>query len=203
MARIFNGLLLLYPLLVHAAIVADSRVLEFAALALLACNVLGPKLVRLQAWAWAVCVVCVLGSAGFVTLGDGRLFLYAAAVVSPLALMWFFARTLVPGQTPLVTRIADDMSGPLSPKVERYTRHVTELWVAALAGFAIANFLLALLAAPVIWSLFANFINYFIVGAVFLAEWLFRCWYISDEESMTWRDYLYGLIHLDIRQLLN
>lgn len=202
MSRVFNGLLLLYPFLVHAAIVADSSVLEFAALALLAGNVLGTRLARLQAWAWVVFGVCVVGSAGFVALGDGRLFLYAAAVVSPLALMWFFARTLVPGQTPLVTRIADDMNGPLSLHVERYTRHVTELWVVALAGFAAANFLLALLTTPVVWSLFANFINYFIVGAIFLAEWIFRCWYISDDESMTWRRYLYGLIRVDIRRLL-
>lgn len=202
MARIFNSLLLLYPLLVHAAIVADSRLLEFAALSLLAGNVLGPKLIRAQAWAWTTFAACAVGSAVFVILGDGRLFLYAAAVVSPLALMWFFARTLLPGQTPLVTRIADDMSGPLSPAVTLYTRRVTQLWVVALTGFATANFLLALFATPVIWSLFANFINYIIAGTLFLAEWLFRCWYIREDNSMTWREYMWALIRLDIRRLL-
>lgn len=200
LARIFNCLLLLYPLLVHAAIVVDSRLLEFAALVLLAANILGPVLARL--WAWLALAICAAASAFFVVLGDGRLFLYAAAVLSPLALMWFFARTLLPGQVPLVTRIADDMSGPLSPLVQNYTRRVTQLWVIALAGFATANFLLALWASPVTWSLFANFINYFIVGALFLAEWLFRCWYLRDDNSMNWREYLRALMRLDIRRLL-
>lgn len=197
-----NSLLLLYPLLVHAAVVADSRWLEFAALVLLGANVLGPWLGRTSPWAWHALGLTAVASAVFVALGDGRLFLYAASVLSPLALMWFFARTLLPGQTPLVTRIADDMSGPLPAPVQAYTRRVTQLWVAALAGFALANLLLALLATPVVWSLFANFINYMLAGALFVAEWLFRCWYMRDYEALTWRQYLRELIRLDVRRLL-
>lgn len=197
-----NGLLLLYPLVVHAAVVTGLRWLEFAALALLAGNVLGPKLVQAKSWAWAVFVAVVAASAAFVMIGEGRLFLYAASVLSPLALMWFFARTLVPRQMPLVTRIADSMGGPLSASEQHYTRRVTQLWVLAFAGIASANFLLALWATPVTWSLFANFINYLLAAALFVAEWLFRCWYKPGDRAMTWREYVAGLVRVDIRRLL-
>lgn len=197
-----NGLLLLYPFLVHAAVVTGSRWLEFAALVLLACNVVGPWLSRAGLWAWNVLGLTIICSGVFVVLGDGRFFLYTASVLSPLALMWFFARTLLPGQTPLVTRIAESMSGQLSEPVRTYTLHVTRLWVAALAGFALANALLATFATPYVWSLFANFINYFFAGALFVAEWLFRCWYLREHQTQTWREYVHQLIRLDIRSLL-
>lgn len=198
-----NCLLLLYPLLVHAAIVLDSRLLEFAALVLLAGNVLGPWLARARVWAGLTLGLVVLASLGFVLVGEGRLFLYAASVLSPLALMWFFARTLFAGRTPLVTRIADGMSGPLSVPVRVYTRRVTQMWVAALGGFALINCLLALLAPPLVWSLFANFINYFLAGVLFGAEWLFRCWYMQDNQPPTWREYVHALTRLNLRELLD
>ncbi|MDN5872916.1 MAG: hypothetical protein L0H29_00845, partial [Sinobacteraceae bacterium] len=185
-----NGLLLLYPLLVHAVVVTGSCWLEFAALVLLGTNVLGSMLVRAGRWSWIMLVLMVSASAAFVLLGEAWLFLYAAPVLASLALMWFFGRTLLPGQIPLITRIADAIRGPLPQAVRVYTRRVTELWVAAFAGFAVADLLLALWASPVIWSLFTNFVNYLLAGALFVAEWLFRCWYMRDYESLTWRKYL-------------
>lgn len=196
-----NSLLLLYPFLVHAAIVTDSRWLEFAALILLAGNMLAPWLARAHGWAWAALGLAIAASFAFVALGEARLFLYAAPVLGPLALMWFFGRTLLPGQIPLITRIADAMRGPLPEPVRVYTRRVTQLWVAAFAGFALANFGLALWAPPVVWSLFSNFINYLLAGALFVAEWLFRCWYLRDHNPQTWREYVRALIRLDIRRL--
>lgn len=198
-----NSLLLLYPLLVHAAIVTASGWLEFAALVVFAGNFLGPRLLRPAVWAWAVLVLAVAASAAFVLLAEARLFLYAASVLVPLALMWFFGRTLLPGQVPLVTRIADAMRGPLPAAVTHYTRRVTQLWVGALAMIALANLLLALWAPPIIWSLFANFISYVLVGALFMGEWLFRCWYMRDYEEMTWRQYMHATMRLDIRRLLS
>jgi len=199
---IANSLLLLYPLLVHAAIITDSGWLEFAALVLLASNVLGTWLARGRAWAWLVECVAIVASVMFVMIGEGRLFLYAASVLSPLALMWFFGSTLFAQRIPLVTRIARGMIGPLPEPVRIYTRHVTQLWALALAAIALANGLLAVFATPVVWSLFANFINYFIAGTLFVAEWLFRCWYLRAYQSMTWRSYMRALVRLDLRQLL-
>lgn len=197
-----NGLLLLYPFIVHAAIVANSRWLEFAALVVLGANMLALGLLHKNVWAWGGFALVIAASAAFVALEGGRLFLYAAPVLVPLALLWFFGRTLRPGEVPLVTRIADTIRGPLPAPVRRYTRRVTQFWMAALAGLALSNLLLALLAPPVIWSLFANFINYLLVGVLFVAEWLYRCRVMRAYESLTWREYLGALIRLDYRRLL-
>ncbi len=197
-----NGLLLLYPFVVHAAIVTGSRWLELAALSVLAVSMLAPLLLRRNAWAWAGLVLVLAASAAFVWRGEARLFLYAAPVLVPLALLWFFARTLLPGQVPLVTRIADAIRGPLPEPVRRYTRQVTQFWVVAFALFALANLGLALFAPPALWSLFANVINYLLIGALFMAEWLFRCWYLRAHESLTWREYMRALARLDYRRLL-
>lgn len=197
-----NGLLLLYPFLVHAAIVTDSSWLEFAALVLLGANILGPWLRRASLWAWAALGLIATTSAMFVVLGDARLFLYTAPVLAPLALLWFFGRTLLPGQVPLITRVAMAIRGPLPEPVRIYTWRVTQVWVIAFAMFALTNLLMALLAPPVIWSLYVNFIDYLLVGALFLAEWLFRCWYMRGYESMTWREYMRAMMRLDYRQLL-
>ncbi len=199
---VLNGLLLLYPLAVHAAIVTGSRWLELAALAVLAASMFAPWLLRRNTWAWAALVMALAASAAFVWLGAARLFLYAAPVLVPLALLWFFARTLLPGQVPLITRIAEAVRGPLPEPVRRYTRQVTQFWVVAFSLFALANLGLALFAPPALWSLFANAINYLLVGVLLVAEWLFRCWYLRAHESLTWREYIRALARIDYRRLL-
>lgn len=197
-----NGLLLVYPFIVHAALVMDSRWLEFAALAVLAGHVLGPRLLRAQLWAWCVFGLALIASAGLVFVGDGRLLLYAESVLAPLVLMWFFARTLLPGQEPMVTRFALALFGTLSLPLRRYTRQVTWFWVVTLGVFALTNLALALWASPLVWSLFSNFIIYPLIGVLFVAEWLFRRWYLRGYERLTWREYLHNMIKLDFRQLL-
>lgn len=197
-----NGLLLGYPVLVHAAIVTDSALLACGALLLLGCNILGPWLLQARPWAWVLLIAGLPASVLFVTHGEGRLFFYAAPVLVAVALLWLFGRTLVSGRVPLITRIAAAIRGPLPEPVRRYTRQVTQLWVAVFAGMALANLMLALFASPVLWSLFANFINYLLVAGLFGAEWLFRCWYLGGQETLTWREYLQALSRLDYRRLL-
>jgi len=194
-------LLILYPFLVHAAIIADSRGLEWAAMLLLGVNLLYAGLARRALWAWLGLVAILVVSTWFVLLGDGRYFLYAAPVLICSALAWMFGRTLMPGQVPLITRFAQAMSGPLSPEVQRYTRGVTKFWVALLTTLAVVNLLLALFAPPVVWSLFTNFISYLLLGAVFLGEWLFRRRVLGADEALGWWEYLRGLLRLDYRRL--
>lgn len=198
-----NCFLLLYPLIVHVAVVLDSRWLELAALLLLAGNIFGPRLSLNNVWPWFALAVSVVASAVFVAIGEGRLFLYAAAVLTPMALMWLFAQTLLPGSKPLISRVAEAMRGPLPEPVRIYTRRVTQFWVVVLAGFAFTNLALAIWASPRVWSLFANFINYGVLVFVFVGEWLFRCWYMRDYESMTWIAYMRALVQLDLRKVLN
>ncbi len=199
---IANLLLLGYPLLVHTAIVTGSVLLLFAALVLLGCNILAPWVVQGRTWAWVMLLVVVMLSLLFVAQGESHLPLYAAPVLIALAMLWFFARTLLPGRVPMITRFATAIRGPLPEPVSRYTRRVTQLWVVAFAGMALANILLAVFAPPVVWSLFTNFINYLLIGGLFVAEWFYRGWVLRDYESMTWREYMQALLQLDYRRLL-
>jgi len=80
---------------------------------------------------------------------------------------------------------------PMTPALYRYTRQLTTAWAVMLGVLALANLWLALCAVPsgVLaqlghraawtvtdgqWSLFANLLNYGIVGVFFLAEYWYR-----------------------------
>jgi uncharacterized membrane protein len=96
---------------------------------------------------------------------------------------------------PLITRIVEGLyaqaSMPVTPDLYVYTRQLTVAWAAMLAVLALLNLLLAFCAVPsgVLhqfgytpalpvtdeqWSLFANVLNYGIVGGFFTVEYWLR-----------------------------
>jgi len=184
-----------YPLLAHAASATRSGALAGLALADIAMIVLlGPLLAR-RAWAWALLAALC---AGLVALAQSRhalLPLLAPPVVFTGLVGWWFARTLRAGQVPLISRIvaALDQVPPeqLPPDLARYTRNLTLAWAMLLAVIAVTNMVLALIAVPdgllaqlgitppvslstQRWSLFANLIDYGLIGGFFVAEYLYR-----------------------------
>jgi uncharacterized membrane protein len=85
-----------------------------------------------------------------------------------------FGRSLRSDATPLCTRWADRVHGPLSPRVAAYTRRVTLAWT---IFFALVAALLAIvfwLAPLPVWSAFANFGTLPLVIAMFVGEYLVR-----------------------------
>lgn len=62
----------------------------------------------------------------------------------------------------------------LPPDLARYTRWSTVMWTAFFVSMAAAAATLAVLASPRTWSLFANGIDYLLVGALFFGEYVFR-----------------------------
>ncbi|AWN17481.1 ketosynthase [Salinisphaera sp. LB1] len=192
---------LLYPVLVHAAVVTGWPGLRFLALAVLIVNVLGPWLIRRRPVAWLAMFVLIAIAALSVHTVDALVFFYATPVLICLALAWLFGRTLLPGQTPLITLVARAIRGPLPGPVARYTRAVTIFWCATMLVMALANLCLALFASAEIWSLCANFLNYLIVGLLFVAEWFVRRRAIGEYEHMSWRQYMAALRRIDYRDL--
>lgn len=192
---------LLYPVLVHAAVVTESPALRFLALAILILNGLGPWLIRGRALAWGVAVALIAGAVLIVHTVGALLFFYATPVLVCIALGWFFGRTLLPGRTALITRLARAIRGPLPPPVARYTRAVTMFWCATMGVMAVANLMLALFAPVELWSLCTNVLNYVIVAVLFMAEWFVRQRTIGDYETMHWREYLTALRRVDYRTL--
>jgi len=91
-----------------------------------------------------------------------------------LGLLWLFARTLLPGREPLVSRVARAVRGSLSPELEGYTRRVTWAWSVFFGAMATGSCLLYALAPLSVWSFFLNFLNVPLVALMFIAEYLWR-----------------------------
>lgn len=93
-----------------------------------------------------------------------------------------FARTLMPGSVPLVSRLAQVVHGPLSPRLARYTRAVTWAWVGYFAATAATSALLFALAPAPVWSAFVNLLSLPLLAAMFAAEYAVRSLLIPRAE---------------------
>jgi uncharacterized membrane protein len=117
-----------------------------------------------------------LAAAGlfFVEFPDGQWLLYLPPIAINLALCWLFGRTLAHGRTPLIARFALMEQGTLTEELATYTRRLTWLWTLLFAGAAAASLALAVSGNRDAWSLFTNLVNYLLVAALFLGEFIYR-----------------------------
>ena len=95
-----------------------------------------------------------------------------------------FARTLIAGQQPLCTRLAEAMHAPLTPQYEIYTRQVTLAWSLFFAAMALASTLLFFLAPLAAWSIFANFLTLPLVALMFIVEYGVRRYRLPEMQHM-------------------
>jgi uncharacterized membrane protein len=160
--------LLAYPLLTHAAITTGLAYLAWTAWLCIA------ALVALSFPApWGLAGFALLAAAPLVTGTD--VLLKLPPVIINLALAVWFGRTLAPGEEPMISWFARLVRGTEVPAdLARYTRWSTIVWTAFFASMAAVAAALAVLAAPETWSLFANGIDYLLVGALFVGEYVFR-----------------------------
>lgn len=100
--------------------------------------------------------------------------LFVPPILINLALAWLFGRTLVRGRVPLIARFAIMEQGTLSAELVTYTRTLTWLWTLLFIAAAAASLALALSGHRDAWSLFTNFLNYVLVAALFLGEFVYR-----------------------------
>lgn len=184
----------LYPFLAHAA---GTRGGAWAALALADLVLLllaGPLLDR--RW-WALALLAALLAA--LAWGSGTVWLDLLLLAPPVLftawLAWFFARSLRPGRSPLVTRIVTALYAQagweMPDGLPAYARRLTAGWAGLLGFLAVANAALALCAVPggvlhafgiappvavphSAWSWFANLLNYGLVGGFMLGEYQYR-----------------------------
>jgi uncharacterized membrane protein len=75
---------------------------------------------------------------------DGASLWWAASILMLAWLAFFFGRTLRPGRTPLIERIASVSDPELTDPLRRYTRRLTAVWcayfvVAALLSLAVGR----------------------------------------------------------------
>jgi uncharacterized membrane protein len=187
------ALAIAFPLISHAAVVSHNGSLTIVSLAVLALLVMLPRLVAWSPAAWCALPV-VVGALVLLSRAHAAwLPLYATPVIIMLFVAWMFGHTLLPGQVPLVERLVRLLheSDTLREDIRSYARRVTVAWTILMAALGLLNLTLALVAEPdgvlllagieppftvhvETWSLFANLLNYVIVGAFFVAEYVYR-----------------------------
>jgi uncharacterized membrane protein len=196
------ALAIAFPLIAHAAIVSRSGSLTIASLAVLALLVLLPRLVRWSVGAWCAVPVVIGGLVLLWRVHAAWLPLYATPVLISFGVAWLFGHTLAQGEVPLVERLARLMheADAITENVRSYARGVTIAWTVLMSAMGVLNLTLALIATPdgvlllmgiqppftvhvETWSLFANFLNYVIVGAFFIVEYIYRDYRFPEQRD--------------------
>ncbi|MGB5081106.1 MAG: hypothetical protein WBO23_10235 [Burkholderiales bacterium] len=161
-------LFLAYPVLTHVAVFTGLAYFAWAAwLCLAALAVLAfPGKWGLAGFA---------GLAGALLFVDAGTLLKLPPVVINLALAVWFGRSLARGEEPVISWFARLVRGTeLAPDLARYTRISTLVWTSFFVISAAVAAGLALFASPRTWTVFANGVDYFLVGGLFVAEYVYR-----------------------------
>jgi uncharacterized membrane protein len=183
-----------YPPLAHLAALSGRPGLIAASIGWLLMLVLLPALRLRSLTAW---VVLAAGLAGLyaITGSSAPLRMQFLPPILMFGFMaWVFGHTLRRGRTPLIESIIRALNGPgdiLDEDVLSYARRLTAVWTALFVVLGMVNTVLALCAQPdglllavglqpvvavplSLWSLFANVLNYLLVAALFVVEFLYR-----------------------------
>ncbi|MFV2004108.1 MAG: hypothetical protein ACC650_02835 [Gammaproteobacteria bacterium] len=192
-------LTLSYPLLVHLAVWLEVPALQILALLVLTLGLLSPALQQGSRLGWGLFLL-ILMLLGLISYMDISIYLlYLTPVVIPLLLCGIFLRSLLPGEVPLVSAIAEKVRGKLSTPLRNYTRAVTLMWTLFFAILALESALLPWLVSPTTWSLITNFINYILAALLFVLEFIYRKWHLKDYDHLGFVDYIKTIFKSNIR----
>lgn len=105
----------------------------------------------------------------------------------------FFGASLLPGKTPLVTRMASLLHRNSDPNRDHYTRQVTWAWTLYFIVICIASITLYLSNSMLAWSWLANILTLPLLVTMFVLEFIIRRWRLPNTEksrlSDGWRAY--------------
>ena len=179
-----------YALLVHTSIWLVLPYLQIVAIIVLATGILFKGLCVKDKVVWSVWALIVFASLLLGSYDIALYVLYLPPVLLPLLFFAVFFYSLMPGREPLVTDIGEKARGPLSAEMRDYTRKVTQLWAVMFLLVLLLGIGLPIWATDFVWSLFTNFINYFLIGVLFIGEYIFRKQRFPDHDHPTFGDYL-------------
>lgn len=93
-----------------------------------------------------------------------------------LALAWVFANSLRPGATPLCTQFARIVqpTAAMSDTVLRYTRQVTQVWVAFFLLIGVGSLAIFWLCSLPVWTVFSTFVTMGLTAGLFIVEAIVR-----------------------------
>ncbi len=193
-ARAMTLLGVTYPVAAHLAVLSGSTGFIAASVGLLVLLVLLPGLMTRRPVAWGLLLAVGVGLCLAAVRGHVLLLLFLPPILINGFMAWLFGHTLRTGQRPLIERIIQALHGghdDIDAAIAGYARRLTFAWTALFIALATINFALAALATPgglllaggiappvtvplEAWSLFANVLNYLIVGAMFAIEFQIR-----------------------------
>ena len=194
------ALILSYPLLVHLAVWLELPAVQVLALMVLALGLFLPGLRQGRCFIWGLFLLTLVVLFTVDYLDIAIYLLYLPPVVMPLLFWGVFFHSLLPGQTPLVTAIGEQVHGSFPEVIRRYTRSVTLMWAIVFAAMALWSALLPWLASATLWSLFTNFINYLLIALLFAVEFIYRKWRFQDYDQPGFMDYLKIVASANIRR---
>ncbi|MCG7924979.1 MAG: hypothetical protein JAY67_05480 [Candidatus Thiodiazotropha taylori] len=175
------GLLLLalaYPLVLHFGVLSGGLIAPSLILMLLLANWGVLELIKGRLSGWLIIAIALLGIAWLLLeTPDTIQLLKLPPIAINGSLFTLFTMTLLPGQTPLITRFAELLhkdERELNDYERLYTRRVTQFWSGMFAFLTVESAYLAYFADTETWSLFTNFVNYLIVIAGLLIEYRIR-----------------------------
>jgi uncharacterized membrane protein len=128
----------------------------------------------------ALCAVWIAHADG--SLRYVRLAYLTDHIVANLSFAHWFARTLRRGRVPLCTEVARRAHRSLTPRVVRYTRHVTSIWAGMFMAVALASAVVYLAEPFKTWTHFVWWSTAPLTVAVFAIEYAIRCIVIPPEE---------------------
>jgi uncharacterized membrane protein len=163
---------LLYPFLVQWAFAAGYPQVAVVLMALALAGLCAWLPVR--RWQWiAVAVAATIILLAFLSAAVMPLvFVPPVAINACLAIA--FARTLLPGREPLITRFARFERGRLQPDLVSYTRSLTWLWVVFFIVMALVSSGLAAFGSRTAWVWFTGVGNYLLIAALLAGEYAYR-----------------------------
>ncbi|HYW56498.1 MAG TPA: hypothetical protein VE934_06045 [Polaromonas sp.] len=176
-----------YPVLAHLASADPYPDLFAAAVAMAPLLAVAAVLAWRSPYRVAMLALCLAGcvaiyaTSGWLVKHFNWVFLLQHAGMQALLAM-AFGSTLRPGQVPMVSRFAAIVHGELSPALGRYTRQVTWAWTIYFVIMTALSLLLFWLAPIVVWSAFANLLNFPLLVLMFGGEYLARFWALEPAD---------------------
>jgi len=146
---------------------------------------LSPMLAVVGIWAWrsgqrflALCALTAIAALLARAWQSGEMAadrLYVAQHVAiHLGLAAWFGGTLRPGQTPLISMLAERVHRSLTGPMRSYTRRLTLAWTIYFLSIAALSILLHASAPFEAWATFANLLTPVALGLMFGGEYLLR-----------------------------
>ena len=124
----------------------------------------------------------------------------------PIAINFFvgmiFLNGLRKNQRPVIEKYIEAMEGSVDAEQRRYARSVTIAWVVVLFGLMLESIILSAFFSHEVWSLFTNFINYIILGLMFVVEYIVRLRVFPDRQHMSFVEYMTKLKSISLKSVV-